>query len=125
MGISVGQLKQAVQRLLLRTQDVADVAAAAISEVNSTKADKMQLHALNIPAEGWKNDGVAGCPYYLDLQMSGLTENDCVAVIMAPAGVETATKAGLTATESRAGILRLRAQKAPTATIPAAYYIVK
>lgn len=79
----------------------------------------------NIPASGWSSDSTAGCPYYLDIPVSGLTANDCVAVVVAPTCAKTALTAGLTSTESFAGKLRLRAQQTPTAAITAVYYIVK
>ena len=63
--------------------------------------------------------------HYRSIPVSGLTANDCVAVVVAPTCAKTALTAGLTSTESFAGKLRLRAQQTPTAAITAVYYIVK
>ena len=120
MGITLAHLKEAVDRLLDRIALVAQTASKSIEEMGKTKADKV-----TIPASGWSSDSTAGCPYYLDIPVSGLTANDCVAVVVAPTCAKTALTAGLTSTESFAGKLRLRAQQTPTAAITAVYYIVK
>ena len=106
MGITLAHLKEAVDRLLDRIALVAQTASKSIEEMGKTKADKVNIMSLTIPASGWSSDSTAGCPYYLDIPVSGLT-------------------AGLTSTESFAGKLRLRAQQTPTAAITAVYYIVK
>ena len=126
MGITLAHLKEAVDRLLDRIALVAQTASKSIEEMGKTKADKVNILCLNtIPAGGWSSDSTAGCPYYLDIPVSGLTANDCVAVVVAPTCAKTALTAGLTSTESFAGKLRLRAQQTPTAAITAVYYIVK
>ena len=118
MGITLAHLKEAVDRLLDRIALVAKTASKSIEEMGKTMS-------LTIPASGWSSDSTAGCPYYLDIPVSGLTANDCVAVVVAPTCAKTALTAGLTSTESFAGKLRLRAQQTPTAAITAVYYIVK
>lgn len=118
-------LGQRVSALLDRIALVAQTASKSIEEMEKTKADKVNIMSLTIPASGWSSDSTAGCPYYLDIPVSGLTANDCVAVVVAPTCAKTALTAGLTSTESFAGKLRLRAQQTPTAAITAVYYIVK
>ena len=117
MGITLAHLKEAVDRLLDRIALVAQTASKSIEEMGKTKADKVNIMSLTIPASGWSSDSTAGCPYYLDIPVSGLT--------VAPTCAKTALTAGLTSTESFAGKLRLRAQQTPTAAITAVYYIVK
>ena len=78
-----------------------------------------------IPATGWKTDSsVPGYTNYIDIAISGLTAADYVAVDVAPSSSAVARAANFVATESRAGILRLRAASAPTATISAQYHII-
>lgn len=76
--------------------EVAQAAADAVSAVADAKADKVEVVSLSIPASGWNTDSTA-----------------------------VAAAAGLATTESRAGVLRLRAQRAPTAAISASYYIIR
>ena len=103
MGITLAHLKEAVDRLLDRIALVAKTASKSIEEMGKTKADKVNIMSLTIPASGWSSDSTAGCPYYLDIPVSGLTANDCVAVVVAPTCAKTALTAGLTSTESFAG----------------------
>lgn len=84
MGITLAHLKEAVDRLLDRIALVAKTASKSIEEMGKTKADKVNIMSLTIPASGWSSDSTAGCPYYLDIPVSGLTANDCVAVVVAP-----------------------------------------
>ena len=84
MGITLAHLKEAVDRLLDRIALVAQTASKSIEEMEKTKADKVNIMSLTIPASGWSSDSTAGCPYYLDIPVSGLTANDCVAVVVAP-----------------------------------------
>ena len=93
MGITLAHLKEAVDRLLDRIALVAQTASKSIEEMGKTKADKVNIMSLTIPASGWSSDSTAGCPYYLDIPVSGLTANDCVAVVVAP----TCAKIALTA----------------------------
>lgn len=78
-----------------------------------------------IPATGWKTDSsVPGYTNYIDIAISGLTAADYVAVDVVPASSAVARAANFVATESRAGILRLRAASVPTAAISAQYHII-
>ena len=89
------------------------------------KADKTEFVSFSIPATGWKTDSsVPGYTNYIDIAISGLTAADYVAVDVAPASSAVARAANFVATESRAGILRLRAASVPTATISAQYHII-
>lgn len=94
MGITLAHLKEAVDRLLDRIALVAQTASKSIEEMEKTKADKVNIMSLTIPASGWSSDSTAGCPYYLDIPVSGLTANDCVAVVVAPTCAKTALTAG-------------------------------
>ena len=92
---------------------------------NGVKADKTEFVSFSIPATGWKTDSsVPGYTNYIDIANSGLTAADYVAVDVAPASSAVARAANFVATESRAGILRLRAASVPTATISAQYHII-
>ena len=89
------------------------------------KADKTEFVSFSIPATGWKTDSsVPGYTNYIDIAISGLTAADYVAVDVAPASSAVARAANFVATESSAGILRLRAASVPTATISAQYHII-
>lgn len=89
-----------------------------------TALQGVSIH-VGIPATGWKTDSsVPGYTNYIDIAISGLTAADYVAVDVAPASSAVARAANFVATESRAGILRLRAASVPTATISAQYHII-
>lgn len=92
---------------------------------DGVKADKTEFVSFSIPATGWKTDSsVPGYTNYIDIAISGLTAADYVAVDVAPSSSAVARAANFVATESRAGILRLRAASVPTATISAQYHII-
>lgn len=95
------------------------------SEKHGVKADKTEFVSFSIPATGWKTDSsVPGYTNYIDIAISGLTAADYVAVDVAPSSSAVARAANFVATESRAGILRLRAASVPTAAISAQYHII-
>ena len=107
---TLSQLRAVSQTSKDRAAQVADTAAAALDEMDEVKADKTEFVSFSIPATGWKTDSsVPGYTNYIDIAISGLTAADYVAV---------------DATESRAGILRLRAASVPTAAISAQYHII-
>lgn len=119
------QLRAVSQKSNDRAAQVADTAAAALDEMDEVKADKTEFVSFSIPATGWKTDSsVPGYTNYIDIAISGLTAADYVAVDVAPASSAEARAANFVATESRAGILRLRAASVPTATISAQYHII-
>lgn len=92
---------------------------------DGVKADKTEFVSFSIPATGWKTDSsVPGYTNYIDIAISGLTAADYVAVDVVPASSAVARAANFVATESRAGILRLRAASVPTAAISAQYHII-
>lgn len=122
---TLSQLRAVSQKSKDRAAQVADAAAAALDEMDGVKADKTEFVSFSIPATGWKTDSsVPGYTNYIDIAISGLTAADYVAVDVAPASSAVARAANLVATESRAGILRLRAASVPTATISAQYHII-
>ena len=53
MGITLAHLKEAVDRLLDRIALVAKTASKSIEEMGKTKADKVNIMSLTIPASGW------------------------------------------------------------------------
>ena len=122
---TLSQLRAVSQKSKDRAAQVADTAAAALDEMDEVKADKTEFVSFSIPATGWKTDSsVPGYTNYIDIAISGLTAADYVAVDVAPASSAVARAANIVATESRAGILRLRAASVPTATISAQYHII-
>ena len=122
---TLSQLRAVSQKSKDRAAQVADAAAAALDEMDGVKADKTEFVSFSIPATGWKTDSsVPGYTNYIDIAISGLTAADYVAVDVAPASSAVARAANFVATESRVGILRLRAASVPTATISAQYHII-
>lgn len=122
---TLSQLRAVSQKSKDRAAQVADAAAAALDEMDGVKADKTEFVSFSIPATGWKTDSsVPGYTNYIDIAISGLTAADYVAVDVAPSSSAVARTANFVATESRAGILRLRAASVPTAAISAQYHII-
>lgn len=122
---TLSQLRAVSQKSKDRAAQVADAAAAALDEMDGVKADKTEFVSFSIPATGWKTDSsVPGYTNYIDIAISGLTAADYVAVDVVPASSSVARAANFVATESRAGILRLRAASVPTAAISAQYHII-
>lgn len=122
---TLSQLRAVSQKSKDRVAQVADAAAAALDEMDGVKADKTEFVSFSIPATGWKTDSsVPGYTNYIDIAISGLTAADYVAVDVVPASSAVARTANFVATESRAGILRLRAASVPTAAISAQYHII-
>lgn len=127
MGLTLtSQIKTVLQRV--KTYSVGHIAELAqtvsnlLEEVDKVKADKPEYIDIIIPATGWQTDStVTGYTHYLDIPISNLTENDEVAVIVVPASKAVADAARFTATESLAGVLRLRAANVPSAAITAQY----
>ena len=127
MGLTLtSQIKTVLQRV--KTYSVEHIAELAqtvsnlLEEVDKVKADKPEYIDFTIPATGWKTDNtVPGYTHYLDIQVKDLTANDKVDVCVAPASKAVADAARFTATESLAGVLRLRAANVPSAAITAQY----
>ena len=89
------------------------------------KPDEMKLYPITIPAEGWKSDGSISYPYYIDIQISGIKESDCIAVTISPEDIDVAKAAYFTTTEAKNNVLRLRAKYTPQKEISAFYYFVR
>lgn len=122
---TLSQLRAVSQKSKDRAAQVADAAAAALDEMDGVKADKTEFVSFSIPATGGKTDSsVPGYTNYIDIAISGLTAADYVAVDVVPASSAVARAANFVATESCAGILRLRAASVPTAAISAQYHII-
>lgn len=122
---TLAQLRVASKKSADLAAAVAGAAAEAIEETNGLKADKATFVGFTIPITGWKTDSsVPGYTNYIDIAISGLTAADSVAVDVVPASSAVARAANFVATESRAGILRLRAASVPTAAISAQYHII-
>ena len=116
-----------LQELALRTlQELAKTTTAcsnAMNALDAAKADRLELHAVTIPAAGWKKDD-RGC--YIDLDMPGLTADDSIAVLIEPDSADAAKAAVLdSTTQSSTDALRLRAWKVPTADLHAHYYTIR
>ena len=116
-----------LQELALRTlQELAKTTTAcsnAMNALDAAKADRLELHAVTIPAAGWKKDD-RGC--YIDLNMPGLTADDSIAVLIEPDSADAAKAAVLdSTTQSSTDTLRLRAWKMPTADLHAHYYTIR
>ena len=127
MGLTLtSQIKTVLQRV--KTYSVGHIAELAqtvsnlLEEVDKVKADKPQYIDIIIPATGWQTDStVTGYTHYLDIPVEDLTADDKVDVRVAPASKAVADAARFTATESLAGVLRLRAANVPSAAITAQY----
>ena len=119
-------LRDVSERVLQELSTLTVTVSGAVSALDKAKADKVTLTAFTIPTTGWQQDGNYGYPYYVDLPVSGLTENDVVAVEITPAGQNVAeTVCFLSSSESLSGVLRLRAKHIPTAALAAYYYIIR
>ena len=119
-------LRDVSERVLQELSTLTVTVSGAVSALDKAKADKVTLTAFTIPTTGWQQDGNYGYPYYVDLPVSGLTQNDVVAVEITPAGQNVAeTACFLSSSESLSGVLRLRAKHIPTAALAAYYYIIR
>ena len=119
-------LRDVSERVLQELSTLTVTVSGAVSALDKAKADKVTLTAFTIPTTGWQQDGNYGYPYYVDLPVSGLTENDVVAVEITPSGQNVAeTACFLSSSESLSGVLRLRAKHIPTAALAAYYYIIR
>ena len=119
-------LRDVSERVLQELSTLTVTVSGAVSALDKAKADKVTLTAFTIPTTCWQQDGNYGYPYYVDLPVSGLTENDVVAVEITPAGQNVAeTACFLSSSESLSGVLRLRAKHIPTAALAAYYYIIR
>lgn len=104
---------------------VAQAAAEAMEELDGVKADKSEGVAVVIPTTGWSQDsGVY--PYYYDIPAEGVTAKDRADLALAPASIAAAIACGICpATETLAGVIRVRAAKVPAAEMSGEYWICK
>ena len=81
--------------------------------------------AVTIPATGWSQDSGA-YPYYYDIAADGVTAKDRADLALAPASIQAAVACGMCpATETLAGVIRVRAAKIPTAEMSGEYWVMK
>lgn len=104
---------------------VAQAAAEAMEELDGVKADKSEGVAVVIPTTGWSQDsGVY--PYYYDIPAEGVTAKDRADLALAPASIAAAAACGVCpATETLAGVIRVRAAKTPEAEMSGEYWVMK
>ena len=88
-------------------------------------AEKINLVSITIPTTGWNQDSNSAYPNYIDIVATGITESDCVALVIAPDSNVVAKKCYFTSTESLPNYLRIRARNIPTESIKAFYYIIR
>ena len=88
-------------------------------------AEKINLVSITIPATGWSQDSNSAYPNYIDIVATGITESDCVALVIAPDSNVVAKKCYFTSTESLPNYLRIRARNIPTESIKAFYYVIR
>lgn len=96
-----------------------------LKDLVDTKPDEVKLFPLTIPATGWQTDGSVSYPYYIDLSITGIKESDCIGVTVSPDDYDAAKAACFTITETKNGILKLRARNIPTKTLRASYYFIR
>lgn len=102
------------------------VNSTKITELQSQKADKVEVHSFTIQTTGWAMDtAVSGFANYYDISVDGMTDNDVVNVMVAPVSSRIAVRAQFTNTESFNGYFRLRAKNIPESEISAQWYIVR
>ena len=95
-----------------------------LKELVDQKPDEMKFFPITIPNTGWESDSLS-YPYYIDIPIDGVKEDDCIAVTISPESSDIAKIALFTTTEARTNALRLRARNVPTASINAYYYFVR
>lgn len=106
--------------------NIADDSVSKITELQSQKADKVEVHSFTIQTTGWAMDtAVSGFANYYDISVDGMTDNDVVNVMVAPVSSRIAVRAQFTNTESFNGYFRLRAKNIPESEISAQWYIVR
>ncbi len=82
--------------------------------------------SFTLPITGWvlDNNETSVWKYYYDLSAAGITAADIVQVVFTRTSLATAQECGMCINnESFAGIVRLRAEKVPTAAISGEYWI--
>ena len=80
---SLAQLKQLHAKCMVNISELSDSVSKTVTELSGKKADKVAVQSLTIPASGWMSDS-STFPKYVDIDISGLTANDVVCVIVPP-----------------------------------------
>nr|DAM97863.1 MAG TPA: baseplate protein [Caudoviricetes sp.] len=88
-------------------------------------AEKMSLVSVTIPTTGWSQDDNSAYPNYIDIVATGITRNDCVALVISPDSNAIAKKCYFTSTEALPNYLRVRSRNIPTEPINAFYYVIR
>ena len=88
-------------------------------------AEKINLVSITIPSTGWNQDDNSSYPNYIDITATGITANDCVALVIAPSSNTVAKKCYFAATEALADKIRIRVRNIPTENINAFYYVIR
>lgn len=123
----IAHLQEDIQGLATRTTQMFAEVDTALAEIDNEKLSKTSEITTNISTSGWQSDtSVSNYPYYYDLTITGVTVNDRVSVIIAPASVKTAVSCGICPTcESLAGKIRIRSVQIPSSVIAVRYRIEK
>ena len=94
--------------------------------IAETYMPKISSAALTIPIDGWIEDDAVPFNRYFDFEISSLTADDVVNIVISPNNQGLCVDCGLCPTcEIFNGILRFRAKSTPTADISAEFYILK
>ena len=88
-------------------------------------AEKINLVSVTIPSTGWNQDDNSAYPNYIDIEATGITTSDCVALVIAPSSNAVAKKCYFAATEALDGKIRIRVRNIPTENINTFYYIIR
>lgn len=122
---TLSQMEMAAVRGLQAAGGVAEAAAAAIEEVlDIIKADKSEPVSITILTTGWISDDNEKYPFYYDISVENITDNDRAEITIAPENLDTAKSCGLCPTnETSTGIIRLRSTDIPTEEIAAEYWL--
>lgn len=118
-------LREELRELAEQTVQTLEEVDAALAELDRDKQDRGTAVSFTAPVDGWvSNGGESGYPYCCDLAVSGVTARDRADVTVSPSCMETAARCGLCpASETLAGIIRLRAAERPAAAITGEYWL--
>ena len=100
--------------------------AQIVREIEQVKSDKPQAVAASIPTDGWKQDNTQAYPYYFDLPVQDITENDRAEITISIPSIAIAANCNLCPTnETLEGKIRIRSQNIPTSALDVEYWIEK
>ena len=105
---------------------VAQAAAEAMEEMDGVKADKSEGVDVTIPTTGWDETKPGDAyPYYYDIA-ADVTAKDRADLALVPASIAAAIACGMCpATETLAGVIRVRAAKTQEAEMSGEYWVMK